>query len=349
MSSGKIVSIRCHGPKDLRLEERDPVAPGEGEATVAIEMTGICGSDLHYYLHGANGDFKIIDPLVLGHEAGGIVTAVGPEPASPTSKNANSQSRLKVGDRVAIECGHNCGGCRMCKEGRYNLCKNMRFCSSAKSHPHVDGTLQDQMNHPVSLLHKLPDGCSFEAAALAEPLCVVLHAIRRSGLRAGDRVLVLGAGAVGLLALALARAQGATTTIAVDIDQSRLDFAKENGWATGTHCLERGPRVSGADAMAAGKKSWEGLKADDIVTRVEDLDEGFDIVFECTGVESCMQMAVYAARAGGKAMYIGMGTSAMLLPTGPSLIREVDIMGVFRYANVYPEIGRASCRERVSR
>lgn len=138
---------------------------------------------VHYYLHGANGDFKIIDPLVLGHEAGGIVTAVGPEPASPTSKNANSQSRLKVGDRVAIECGHNCGGCRMCKEGRYNLCKaslalrchgldfdvwlnlarlwprfasqqNMRFCSSAKSHPHVDGTLQDQMNHPVSLLHK---------------------------------------------------------------------------------------------------------------------------------------------------------------------------------------------------
>lgn len=82
---------------------------------------------VHYYLHGANGDFKIIDPLVLGHEAGGIVTAVGPEPASPTSKNANSQSRLKVGDRVAIECGHNCGGCRMCKEGRYNLCK-VRSC-----------------------------------------------------------------------------------------------------------------------------------------------------------------------------------------------------------------------------
>lgn len=149
---------------------------------------------------------------------------------------------------------------------------------------------------PLILCCRLPDGCSFEAAALAEPLCVVLHAIRRSGLRAGDRVLVLGAGAVGLLALALARAQGATTTIAVDIDQSRLDFAKENGWATGTHCLERGPRVSGADAMAAGKKSWEGLKADDIVTRVEDLDEGFDIVFECTGVESCMQMAVYVSR-----------------------------------------------------
>jgi len=126
-------------------EERDPVAPKEGQATVAIEMTGICGSDresaertnpnvqtvylprhellVHYYMHGANGDFKIIDPLVLGHEAGGVITALGPEPASPTSRNVEGQSRLKVGDRVAIECGHACGGCRMCKEGRYNLCK----------------------------------------------------------------------------------------------------------------------------------------------------------------------------------------------------------------------------------
>ena len=87
---------------------------------------------VHYYLHGANRDFKIIDPLVLGHEAGGIVTAVGPEPASPTSKNAHSQARLKVGDRVAIECGHNCGGCRMCKEGRYNLCKVRLLASTSQ-------------------------------------------------------------------------------------------------------------------------------------------------------------------------------------------------------------------------
>jgi L-iditol 2-dehydrogenase len=125
---------------------------------------------------------------------------------------------------------------------------------------------------------------------------VVLHAIRRSQLRAGDRVLILGAGAIGLLALAVARAQGATTTIAVDIDDAKLTFAKQNGWATGTYCLERGPRVSGQDAMLAGKKAWEGLRADEVVTEVEDLGDGFDIVLECTGVESCMQMAVYVSR-----------------------------------------------------
>lgn len=100
---------------------------------------------------------------------------------------------------------------------------------------------------------------------------------------------------MGLLALALARAQGATTTIAVDIDQARLDFAKEQGWATGTFVLPRGPRVSGKEAMDAGKKNWEALKEDEVIKGVQELEEGFDVVFECTGVESCMQMAVYVS------------------------------------------------------
>lgn len=143
--------------------------------------------------------------------------------------------------------------------------------------------------------HRLPDTCSFEAASLAEPLSVVLHAIRRSKLEAGERVLILGAGAVGLLAASLAKAQGATTVVVVDIEAGRLDFAKENGWATGVHCLPKGPRVSGAEALEAAKQNWAGLKAADCVTGVEDLVDGFDAVFECTGVESCMQMAIFVS------------------------------------------------------
>ena len=143
--------------------------------------------------------------------------------------------------------------------------------------------------------NRLPNACSFEAAALAEPLSVVLHAIRRSKLEAGERVLILGAGAVGLLAASLAKAQGATSTVVVDIEAARLDFAKENGWATGTHCLPKGPRVSGAEALEAAKQNWAGLQKDECVTSVEDLAEGFDAVFECTGVESCMQMAVFVS------------------------------------------------------
>lgn len=143
---------------------------------------------------------------------------------------------------------------------------------------------------------RLPANVDLDAAALAEPLAVVLHAFRKAHLQPGARVLVLGAGAVGLLMCSLARASGCTTVIAVDIEQGKLDFAKEMNWATGTHTLPRGARVSGADALEVAKSSWEGLKSDEVVTGVLGLEEGFDAVFECTGVESCMQMAVLVSR-----------------------------------------------------
>ena len=132
---------------------------------------------------------------------------------------------------------------------------------------------------------------SLDVAALAEPLSVVLHAFRRARLQPGARVLILGAGAVGLLACSLARASGCTSVVAVDIEQAKLDFAAQMGWASGTYALPRGPRVSGFEALEVAKSGWEGLKAHESVTSVEGLSEGFDAVFECTGVESCMQLA----------------------------------------------------------
>lgn len=239
-------------------------------------------TQVHYYVAGANGTFKIQAPMVLGHESCGIITAL---PASYTG-------HLAVGDRVALEVGINCKNCHYCKIGRYNLCKGMRFASSAKTFPHLDGTLCEVMTHPVDLLHKLPPSLDLPLAALAEPLSVVLHAYRRAQLQPGARVLVLGAGAVGLLAAALAKASGATTVVAVDIEQGKLDFAAKQGWTTGTHLLPRGARVSGLDALEVAKSQWEGLQKDEVVSSVEGLVEGFDAVFECTGVESCMQLAV---------------------------------------------------------
>ena len=283
----------------------------------------------HYFNHGANGIFKIQDPMVLGHEACGVVTAVGPNQPPTTS--------LSVGDRVAMEVGLACNTCRHCKAGRYNLCPGMRFCSSAKTHPHLDGTLQEYMVHPSSLCFKLPPKLHLPLAALAEPLSVVLNAFRRADIKPGSRILVLGAGAVGLLACALAKASGCTTVVAVDIEQAKLDFAEEMNWVDGTYALPRGPRVSGLESLAVAQQGWEGLKASPAVTGVEELDQGFDVVFECTGVESCMQLAPMAAIAGGKVLFVGMGTPNLLLPCGPSLLREVDLMGVFRYANTYPQ------------
>ena len=143
---------------------------------------------------------------------------------------------------------------------------------------------------------RLPPTLDLPLAALAEPLSVVLHAWRRAHLQPGCRILVLGAGAVGLLVCSLARASGATSVVAVDIEEGKLDFATAMGWTTGTYALPKGPRVSGLDALEVAKSGWEGLKSSQAVKSVEGLDEGFDAVFECTGVESCMQLAPMVSR-----------------------------------------------------
>lgn len=176
-------------------------------------------------------------------------------------------------------------------------------------------------------------------------------------------MLVLGAGAVGLLTCSLARASGCTQVVAVDIEQAKLDFGAQMGWTTGTYALPKGPRVSALEAVEASKVGWEGIKSSSAVASVEGLGDGFDCVFECTGVEVCMQIAVQvrylffsrlsdtypisgcervrtdgqAALPGSKVLFVGMGTPNLTLPTGPSLLREVDLLGVFRYANCYPD------------
>ncbi|SGY47270.1 BQ5605_C001g00515 [Microbotryum silenes-dioicae] len=312
-----------HGPKDLRLTEREVVAPVAGEAQVAVKATGLCGSDMHYYIHGAVGDFKLRHPMALGHESAGVVTAVG-----------EGVTSVAVGDRVAIEAGVYCGQCRLCKTGRYNLCGKMRFNSSAKVYPHADGSLQTFLNHPARNLHKLPDACSYEAAALVEPLSVVLHASRRANISAGQSVLVLGAGAVGILALAVAKAHGATHLVVVDINEARVNFSVQEGFANAGHILPRTARPENSTQSLEQAKTM----ADDVLAKYSVPDsDGFDVVLECTGVETCMQAAVHAARPGGKVVYIGMGTPNATLPVSAAAFREVDLLGVFRYVNTYPD------------
>ncbi|OAX42320.1 GroES-like protein [Rhizopogon vinicolor AM-OR11-026] len=314
-------AVVLHGPKDLRLEDRPSWPPQINQAQVAVKSTGLCGSDLHYYLEGRNGDFALQAPLVLGHESAGVITAVGP-----------GVKNLVPGQRVAIEAGIMCKECNYCQAGRYNLCKDMRFASSAKTFPHLDGTLQDRMNHPAHVIHPLPDNCSFEQAALAEPLSVLIHAGRRANLRSGLRVLVFGVGAIGVLACALSNAYGASRVVAIDINQARLDFVKSHGFASQTYCL---PMVDKA------KTTEEQLRRakENVSVALHEFNEpeGFDIVFECTGAEPCIQMSIHAAVAGGKVMLVGMGARNVMLPLSAAALREVDVQGSFRYANTYPE------------
>ncbi|KAF8234935.1 GroES-like protein [Tricholoma matsutake] len=311
-----------YGPKDIRIDERTLWPPSMNQAQVSIASTGLCGSDMHYYAHGRNADFAVQAPLVLGHEAAGIITAVGP-----------GVKNLTPGQRVAIEAGICCRTCDFCKKGRYNLCKGMRFCSSAAVFPHADGTLQQRMNHPAHALHPLPDNCTFEQASLAEPLSVVIHATRRANLSAGQSVLVLGCGTIGLLVCALAQAIGASRVVVVDINKPRLDFAKSNSFASQTFCLSN---VSADKAKTTDDQLRRAKESAQSILAEFKAPEGFDVVFECTGAEPAIQMSVHTAITGGKVMLIGMGTTNVMFPISAAAVREVDIQSSFRYANTYP-------------
>lgn len=228
-------------------------------------------------------------PLTLGHESAGIVTAVGDAVTN----------QFAVGDRVALEVGLPCGDCALCSQGRYNICRGMSFRSSAKSFPHAQGTLQDAVVHPAKFVHKLPDSVPLEAGALAEPLSVALHAANRLGDKSalqGKTVLVLGAGAVGLLCCAVSKVRGAGKVVVADINADRVGWALAKGFADAGVVVPLGARPEGiqeklkvaqelaALVAAAEVKSGKGGVVGDV-----------DISFECTGVESCMQAAIYVS------------------------------------------------------
>lgn len=143
MASRRVRASVLHGERDLRLEERDLPPPGRDEVQVAVQSTGLCGSDLHYFHHFRNGDIVVREPLTLGHESSGTVVGVG-----------SAVSDLEAGDRVALEVGLPCEECEYCRQGRYNICRGMRFRSSAKAFPHAQGTLQERVNHPARWCHK---------------------------------------------------------------------------------------------------------------------------------------------------------------------------------------------------
>ncbi|KAF2197451.1 GroES-like protein [Delitschia confertaspora ATCC 74209] len=312
-----------YGPRDLRLEARTISDPAPHELQIAIKATGVCGSDVSYYNKFRNGDLQAVMPLSLGHESAGVVVAIG-----------EAVTGFHIGDRVALEVGVPCDNCRSCQRGRYNLCPGMRFRSSAKSVPHFQGTLQERINHPAKWCHKLPSHVSMEAAALLEPLSVAIHATRRALIEQGDTVIVFGAGTVGLLVAAMAKMSGATTVVIADIDSGRVNYALQNGFATKGYIVTPRRHVHAtSDNLAAAKElSMDILQ----IASLNDPDfEGADVTFDCTGKEICMQGGLYATRPGGKLVMVGMGTPIQTLPMSASHLKEVDIIGIFRYANTY--------------
>ncbi|XP_052793595.1 sorbitol dehydrogenase-like isoform X2 [Mya arenaria] len=267
-----------------------------------MQHVGICGSDVHYWQHGNIGDFVVKAPMILGHEAAGIVSKIG-----------DGVTSLKIGDRVAIEPGVPCRRCMDCKRGRYNLCPDMAFCAT----PPIHGNLARYYVHDADFCYKLPDHVSTEEGALLEPLSVGVHACKRAGVTLGTKVLICGAGPIGLVNLLTAKACGASVVCVTDLDEKRLAMAKEMG----------------ADHVVKITSKDPKEMADKIV---ETFGERPDVTIECSGAPPSTRTAILSTRSGGCVVLVGMGPSSVELPVMDAAVREVDIRGIFRYVNCYP-------------
>lgn len=296
-------------PRTLTWETRAVGEPGPHEVRVRVSRIGVCGSDVHYYLHGRIGKFVVEGPLVLGHEVSGVVDAVGP-----------GVTRVKVGDRVALEPGYPCRRCAYCKSGMYNLCPEMTFMAT----PPVNGALSEYVLWPDDFTFPVPDSVSDDAAALLEPLAVGVWAARKGQVKTGDSVAVFGAGPIGCTSIQAAKAAGATTLIAVDLEDFRLDLARRVG-ATHTFNARHGDPIQFIRELTATRDGVPLSHA------------GVDVAFETGGSLPTTRMTLAAPKPGGTVVLVGLPPDPEVsLDIVGAASREVVIKGVFRYANCYP-------------
>jgi len=282
------------------LEDRPRPEPGPDDVLVAMRHVGICGSDVHYYRHGRIGDFVVESPLVLGHESAGEVVAVG-----------SNVEDVAVGDEVALEPGVPCLECDYCRQGRYNLCPDVRFMATP---PH-DGAFAEYVAWPAAFATPLPDGVSTRAGALCEPLSVGIHAVRRANVGVGDTVLVTGGGPIGMLVAEAARAAGAAEVGLSDVVSAKLDRAEARGvdWTV--------------DATAGGLPDRVAAHTD---------GEGVDAVIEASGAEPAIRSTTGVVRRGGTVVLVGLAEDGEIpLDTHDVVNRELDVHGSFRFRNTY--------------
>lgn len=289
-------SIVIHAAKDLRIEERTVPEPGANEVQIALAAGGICGSDLHYYLHGGFGAIRLREPMILGHEVSGHITKLG-----------DGVTGLRVGQLVAISPSRPCFACTFCTLGLHNQCLNMRFYGSAMPFPHIQGAFSEVL--VADARQCVPaDGLTAGEAAMAEPLAVVLHATRRAGELLGKSVLVTGCGPIGILSILAARRAGADLIVATDLSDFTLAVAKS----------------AGADEVInSGEKP-------DALTKFTPNKGTFDVLYECSGSAPALIAGISVMRPGGTIMQLGLGGD-MTLPMMAITSKELSLKGSFRF------------------
>ncbi|MEO3413069.1 L-idonate 5-dehydrogenase [Roseovarius sp. CAU 1744] len=289
-------ALYVHAAQDLRLEECDDTAPGPGQVRVRMIRGGICGSDLHYFNHGGFGTVRLREPMILGHEVAGVIDALGV-----------GVDGLSEGDMVAVSPSRPCGSCGECLRGLPNQCLHMRFYGSAMPFPHIQGAFRQTL--VADAAQCVPAlGLSAAEAAMAEPLSVALHAVRRGGEMLGRQVLVTGCGPIGVLVILAVRRAGAARIIATDIAENGLGFARAAG-ADVTLNTATDP-----DALAPYTKDKGSL----------------DLLFECSGAEAALVGGIAALRPRGTVVQLGL-SGDMRLPMMQITAKELSFCGSFRF------------------
>ncbi len=288
-----------HAPHDLRIETVSAAAPGPGpgQVKVRIKAGGICGSDLHYYQHGGFGAIRLQEPLILGHEAAGIVEETG-----------SGVQALKPGMRVAINPSLACGQCRFCQTGMQQHCLDMRFYGSAMRFPHVQGLFRESLVCEAAQAHPVAEAVSMAEAAMAEPLAVCLHAANRAGSLLGKRVLITGCGPIGALMAVAARRAGAAEIIITDVTAAPLLIAEKLG---ADQAIDTARNPEAMQEFARGKGQ-------------------FDVLFEASGASRAFNDALALVRPQGIIVQIGNGAD-FTLPVSTLVAKEIDWRGTFRF------------------
>lgn len=293
-----------YGKTDLRYEDYTEPKMGSSDVLVRILVNGICGSDIHFFHEGKLGPFIVDSPYIPGHEAIGVVEQIG----------ACVPDTSLVGKRVIVEPGIPCGSCSFCKTGRYNLCQTVKFLSA----PPIDGTFTDFAVIPWDFVHPVPDNVSDEEGALVEPAAVAAHALNRLGASPGTSLTILGAGPIGLITMLVARSYGVSTIVMVDVSEYRINKARELG---ATHVFDNS-RMEAVDQIL---KLTNGA--------------GTDFVIDTTGSsKACMTAPMIASRGGRIALVGWPETGSFPYPIEMVMEKELDVVGINRYCNVFPEI-----------
>lgn len=291
------------GQRKMEMKEIPMPVPGDDEVLIKMKHLGVCGADVEFYRDGRIGGWIVDAPTILGHEPSGEIVGMG-----------RNVTGFEIGDKVTLEPGEPCYTCEYCKKGSYNLCPSVSF----RGVPGINGAMAEYITASANMTFKLPKGVSTVEGCLVEPLAVGFHAANQSGAKNGMTAAIIGSGCIGLMIMQALMVKGVTKIYMVDLNEKRLEKAKELGAAAVVNAKEK-------DSVEAIKELTGG--------------QGVDLVFEVTGSKQGTLQTVHMAKRGGTITMIGLSNYESIPFDIMGLIcGELTVKSVFRYKNLYPVV-----------